>query len=73
MAKPLTIRHINRQLIPAYEHATNNGWTVFLTGGGHLRFDKQGRQSVFSSSSPSCPFAHKKIIADMVRRDKATA
>lgn len=54
------------------DYAAAHGWTVSRTGGGHLRFDKPGCQPVFSSSTPSCPYADKKTLIRMKQHERTT-
>lgn len=62
-----------KQFDIVFSYAEENGWEVNRTGGGHLRFKKVDRQPVHSSSTPSCQFAHKKILAELMRKDKQAA
>lgn len=54
-------------LKPIVKHAERAGWTVEITGGGHLRWRSPTGALVFSSSTPNCPFASKKIRACLRR------
>lgn len=53
--------------------AQANGWTISRTGGGHLRLDKEGCGAVFSSSTPSCPYAARKTIKKCQRNEEEAA
>lgn len=54
-------------------YAAAHAWEVSRTGGGHLRFDKPGCRPVFSSFSPSCPFADRKTLARLKQHERTTA
>lgn len=53
----------------AVNYAEANMWRIERTNGGHLRFMKEGKQPIFSSSTPSCQFAARKIVAQLTRSD----
>lgn len=44
---------IGKTIRPAMEYARELGYRASRTSGGHLRFSKPGRRTVFSSSTPS--------------------
>ncbi len=52
-----------RQLVREY---ARRGWTITVTGGGHLRWEHpDADEFVISSSTPSCPFAPRKVRAQL--------
>jgi predicted RNA binding protein YcfA (HicA-like mRNA interferase family) len=50
------------------KRARKKGWVVEPSGGGHLRWSHPDGGLVFSSASPSCPFAVKKVEAELKRQ-----
>ena len=52
-------------------YATDHGWQVSLTRGGHLRFTKPGRGPVFTSSTPSDRRAYLNALAMLRREDRS--
>lgn len=71
MSATLRNTKANKLLAPVIAYADANGWEIERTGGGHLRYKKPNRQPVHSSSTPSCPFAPRKIVAELTRQDRA--
>lgn len=47
------MKNINGKQKRLVEYAAARGWRVTRTRGDHIRFDKDGCQSVFTSSTPS--------------------
>lgn len=42
--------------------AKENGWTASRTKSDHIRLDKEGCQTIFTSLTPSCPFTFKRLL-----------
>jgi hypothetical protein len=58
---------------PAYSllaYAWTAGWSITRTRGGHLRFAKPGRPSIFTSSTPSDRRAYLNALAMLRRADR---
>ncbi|MGP3790484.1 type II toxin-antitoxin system HicA family toxin [Pseudomonas sp. B392_1p] len=43
----------HKRLLPLIEFALSEGWEVRRTGGGHLKFTKEGLPPIFTSSTAS--------------------
>ncbi|GLU39169.1 type II toxin-antitoxin system HicA family toxin [Pseudomonas sp. NBRC 100443] len=43
----------HKRLLPLIEFALSEGWQVSRTGGGHLKFTKEGLPPIFTSSTAS--------------------
>lgn len=53
------------------EKAGEMGYTMSLTGSGHLRLTKDGLPGcVTASATPSCPFALKNVLGDLKRHSR---
>lgn len=62
----------NKDLNDLARKAVADGWQISIAGSGHLRWITPcGRQKFFSSQSPSCMFAVRKVETDMRRALKA--
>ena len=58
----------NKDLNALANDALRDGWSITFTGSGHLRWlPPNGNRPFFSSATPSCAFAVKKIRNDMKR------
>lgn len=53
--------------------AIANGWDVSKTQCQHLRFTKEGRETVFTSGTPSDARVAKNAIAKLRRKDRGAA
>ncbi len=58
---------MTRRLI---DYATKQGWSVEMSKNNHLKFNKPGCPSVFSSSTPRCPHAWRNAISTLRRYDR---
>lgn len=52
------------------DYAAEHGWGMSKTKSNHLQFEREGCTTVFASSSPSCPFAARKVKAQLERSSK---
>lgn len=68
---------MNRELKQLLRDAQGDGWTVRITGGGHLRLDPPtccaDRSPVFTASTPSDKRAIPNIRAMIRRRMRSAA
>ena len=58
----------NKEMAQVVRWARSLGWTEQFTGGCHYKFVHPEFGFIFTSSSPSCQFAFKKMRAAMLRR-----
>lgn len=70
-AMVITGHRQGKSLVMLLVYAANNGWQARRTRGGHVRFQKPGRQPVFTSSTPSDWRAYRNALAMLVRADRA--
>lgn len=61
------IQQVGKIAKEVIEFAEDLGFTASLTASKHIRFSCPGKQTVFFSSTPSCPRAHKNCMAKLRR------
>lgn len=65
---------MRKQIKQLRKWASERGWNAEVTGGTHLRWtNPKVSKCVFSSLTPSCPFAWKKIKSDLLKFEKQYA
>lgn len=65
--KPATRRSIPKSLKPAYDLAVDQGWAVYVTGGGHLQWRPPQGDFVITGHTPSETRALDKELSDLRR------
>jgi len=59
-----------KSLVMLLVYAEKNGWQACRTRGGHVRFQKPGCPSVFTSSTPSDWRGYRNALAMLVSVDR---
>lgn len=63
-------RRCGKSLVPLAAFARVHGWDMTWTRGGHLRFSKPGRQTVYASGTPGDWRSSRNAMAMLSRADR---